>query len=218
MRWAWTLAVLAALVVAPAAAAHGGGGSKGYHSTVTEVRPALEGLTVTVLDSDDRLGLRNETGQTIVVDGYEGEPYLRFAGKRVYRNARSPATYLNEDRYGRIELPATADPKAPPDWREVARGGYWEWHDHRIHWMSTIPPRKVRDVAREPHHLFDWRVPASADGRRLSIVGSLDYTPPPTGRFRSIMIAPPVVLALVGAAVWWFRRRGAAGRLSSARP
>jgi hypothetical protein len=212
------LLVVAALGVAPSAAAHGGGGgAQGYRSTVTAIRPSIAGLTVTVLDSDDRLGLRNESGKTVVVDGYDDEPYLRFVGKDVYRNVRSPATYLNEDRYGRIEVPTSADANAKPVWKQVARGGYWEWHDHRIHWMSTIPPAKVSAAKSEPHHLFDWRVPGSAGGRRLAIVGSLDYSPPPSSHFRRVFLLPLVGLGLAGGALWWWRRRPA-GRLSDARP
>jgi hypothetical protein len=63
--------------------------------------PATQGLSVTVLDYDDRLQLRNETGEPLVVLGYEGEPYLVFRDGRVYRNTRSPATYLNETASGR---------------------------------------------------------------------------------------------------------------------
>jgi hypothetical protein len=50
--------------------------------------------------------LENNTGKPILVPGYDGEPYLRFTADAVYRNERSPATYLNEDRYGGVELPA----------------------------------------------------------------------------------------------------------------
>jgi hypothetical protein len=137
-------AALAALVVCSAAAAHGGGGARGFRSTVTAVVPPARGLQATVLESDDRIGLRNETGKTIVVLGYAREPYLGLTSDAVYRNAHSPATYLNDDRYGRVALPDKADPKAPPDWTKVADESYYEWHDHRIHWMSPIDPPQVR--------------------------------------------------------------------------
>lgn len=39
------------------------------------------------------------------------------------------------------------------------------------------------------------------------LVGSLDYAPPPQGRFNPLLIIPLAALALAGAALWWRRRR-----------
>jgi hypothetical protein len=113
----FVVAALAAVVMCPAAAAHGGGGARGFTSTVTSIQPAMPGIDVSILDSDDRVALRNRTGETIVVPGYDGEPYLRFTPDAVYRNERSPATYLNDERYGTVDVPARADAKAAPEWK-----------------------------------------------------------------------------------------------------
>lgn len=133
MRRAALLAALTALVVGPAAAAHGGGGERGFTSTVTSIEPNTREIQVRVLDGDDRVVLRNGTGEPIMVPGYDGEPYLRFTADAVYRNDRSPATYLNEERYGDVEPPAQANAEAEPEWKQVADSSYYEWHDHRIH-------------------------------------------------------------------------------------
>jgi hypothetical protein len=169
-----------ALIACPAAAAHSGGGAaKGdYHSTVERITPPVAGLTARILDGDDQLELANTAGRRIVVFGYDGEPYLLFTRNGVQRNNRSPATYLNDDRYGNVELPRTANAKAPPRWVSVAGGIRYAWHDHRIHWMSPIAPSAVRKAPDQPHHLFDWRVPADVDGNRVNIAGSLDFAPP----------------------------------------
>ena len=130
---------------------HGDGAARGYTSTVKTVAPRLDGLTVQVLQGDDQLDLRNNTGRELVVEGYEDEPYLRFgADGGVFRNANSPATYLNEERYGGVDVPASASKTATPRWERVSRGNSYNWHDHRIHWMSTIDPPKVR--RRETSH------------------------------------------------------------------
>jgi hypothetical protein len=173
--------VLVALTLSPAAAAHGGGGALGFRSTVTQVTPSVSGLSVVVLDYDDRLQLRNETGKPLVVLGYQGEPYLAFRDGRVLRNANSPATYLNDDRFGQVELPARADATAAPEWEEVSVREQFDWHDHRIHWMSETLPPKVREARDRTHHVFEWAVPARLDGDPLTIAGSLDYEPPPDG-------------------------------------
>jgi hypothetical protein len=204
------LAALAALVLAPAAAAHGGGGALGFRSTITKITPPA-GITVQVLDSDDRLVLTNTTGNPLVIDGYEGEPYLAFRDGRVLRNARSPATYLNDDRFGAVEVPAKASPKAPPEWVEVARKEEYEWHDHRIHWMSKALPPKVAEAKGEPHHVFDWRVPGTLDGKRFAIAGSLDYEPPPSGS-PTLLVGAAAVVLLGGAGVVLLRRRRLSAR------
>ena len=211
MSRAVCLALLLAAIVAPTVAAHGDGGARGYRSTVTSIRPSLDGVSVQVLDSDDRLLLRNGSDEDIVVYGYDGEPYLRFAAAGgVFRNANSPATYLNNDRYGGVDVPESVSARDAPRWERISRGRGFEWHDHRIHWMSTIDPPKVREAADEPHHVFDWKVPGTAGGKPLTIAGSLDYTPPPKSSFDPILIAPVVALGLAGAIFWWARnRRGA---------
>jgi hypothetical protein len=209
------LLALAILLACPAAAAHGGGGDQGYRSTPNGTRPHLPGLYMSVHDSDDRLWVKNETGHTVTVLGYRAEPYLRFGPDGIYRNTRSPATYLNEDRYANVALPATADPRAAPDWAKVAGGDAWEWHDHRIHWMSTIPPAPVRAAPRRPHHVFDWRIPIETDGKRYAIVGSLDYTPPPPGTsslLPSVLAFAAGFAALSSVAFLLWRRRNASGR------
>ena len=200
--------LLAALVACPAAAGHGDGATRGFSSEVVAVDPSLTGLSARVLDSDDRLLLRNRTGEEVVVLGYDEEPYLRFAADGgVWRNLNSPATYLNEERYGGVAVPASASARTEPRWERVSRGRAYEWHDHRIHWMSTIDPPQVRQAPDEPHHVFDWTVPGTAAGEPLAIEGTLDYEPPPASRFNPILIAPLVALALAGGIFWWARRR-----------
>ena len=104
------------------------------------------GLTVTVLDYDDRLELDNETGKPLVILGYQGEPYLAFRDGRVYRNTRSPATYLNDDRFGQVSLPSRPTRKLPPAWEEVDRA-------------------RIR-LARPPHPLDEPDAPAEGPGRQ----------------------------------------------------
>jgi hypothetical protein len=215
LLWIAAAGVVVALCLSPVAAAHGGGGALGFRSKVVRISPTTSGLSVTVIDSDDRLQLRNETGRPLVILGYEGEPYLAFRNGRVYRSIHSPARYLNDDRFGNVALPARADAKAAPRWEQVASQEEYEWHDHRIHWMSRTLPPKVQNAKDRPHHVFDWKVPARLDGTALVIAGSLDYEPPPSASPR-ILIGVLVLLASGGsAAVWLRRRRERRGRSAS---
>jgi MYXO-CTERM domain-containing protein len=212
--------VAAALVACPAAVAHGGGAALGYRSTVTKVTPSLSGLEVRVLYGDDELEVTNTAGRRIVVLGYEGEPYLLFTRDGVLRNVRSPATYLNDDRYAKVDVPATANPKAKPQWESVNGGVRYAWHDHRIHWMSTIPPPAVRKAKEVPHHIFNWQVPGTVDGKRIVIAGSLDYAPPKSSGIPMWIVAVAgigvaALLALAGLVLLRRHRRRA---VSAPRP
>ncbi len=205
------LVFMLALVAVPGAFAHRGGSTL-YRSTVTAVDPPVSGVHVEVLGGDDRIYLTNETAKAIVIDGYSGEPYLRFTRTGTYENVRSPAVWLNLDRYARKKVPRTADPKAAPRWRRVASGGRYAWHDHRAHWMSPIFPPKVRAAPDERHRIFDWRIPGKVAGRPLSIRGTLEYVPKSKGRaWAGIAVAAAAGLAaIVGVALVLTRnaRRG----------
>ena len=121
-----------------------------------------------VVDYDDRLELRNKTGKPLITVGYEGEPYLAFHDGRVYRNAHSPATYLNDDRFGNVALPKQANAKAPPEWQEVSPREEFDWHDHRIHWMSTtLPPRyKAPRTSRTTSSTGPYPLASTGNGSR----------------------------------------------------
>ena len=56
--------------------------------------------------------------------------------------------------------------------------------------MSPTAPKQIRDAPRKPHHVFNWKVPLTANGKRVFITGSLDYRPPPKKGF-------PVTLVIV---------------------
>ena len=168
-----------ALIWAAGGAGHGFTSMFGYVSTVSGVDPLVVGVTARVLQGDDRLRVSSLGRQTIVILGYGREPYLRFTPRGVWENVNSPAVYRNRDRWGVAVVPASATARATPRWRRVSRVPTWEWHDHRIHWMRKgQAPRVIRAEPRQQHKVFDWRVPARADGKPFAITGFLGYAPP----------------------------------------
>lgn len=175
------LAALSAVLCLSAAPALAHQDDVSFRSEVESLRPAVRGLEARVLNQDT-LELTNRTGDTVVVEGYNGEPYLRMRGDgTVQLNSRSSAAYLNEDRYGETPVPAAADDDAPPKWIRIADGGNIAWYDHRIHWMSRRLPARVKNE-HAGTHIRDWRVPLSVGGRAGSITGSLDWRPPRIAR------------------------------------
>src|SRR5918999_3257506 len=75
------LVALAAMVVVapPAGASHSLGGTEpsNYQTRVLDVRPAVEGVSVEVVDGGTRLRLHNGSGREVVVLGHQSEPWLR---------------------------------------------------------------------------------------------------------------------------------------------
>ncbi|HEU4422698.1 MAG TPA: hypothetical protein VFR67_09190 [Pilimelia sp.] len=170
-----------ALALAAPAYAHGGDAPDGtnYRTRVSVVSPALPGVTVHAIEAGARLELANRGGKTVEVLGYDGEPYLEIRPDGVYKNIRSPATYLNATLTGGVAVPAEADPTAPPSWRRVAAEPVARWHDHRAHWMTAAKPPQVTADPGRVHRIRDWTVPLRVELSTAEIRGTLDWIPPP---------------------------------------
>jgi hypothetical protein len=201
-----TAVAMLLLAAAPVAQAHQG--NPEFRSSVRSITPALDGVDAQVVNFDDSIELRNRSGRTLIVKGYRGEPYVRIAADgAVSVNRRSPARYLNDDRYGEgVDLPAEANSNAAPVWEPVDRTGTYRWHDHRIHWMSRSLPPQVKDEGKRAK-IFDWRVPIAVAGRPGTIAGTLTWVGKSSGGFPLGAAISLVLAVLVGAAVVLLVRR-----------
>lgn len=212
IRGAAAVALLAFATAATAAHAHGGG-STDYISEIRAVAPTDAGLTLDVVDRDDQLALRNGSGKTVVVEGYNGEPYARVKPDgTVEVNLNSPALYLNEDRFAKVDMPARADEDAAPEWKVVDRSGRFVWHDHRIHWMGAGRPDAVGDPQRRTK-VFDWEVPIRVGDRPGAVTGTLTWVGRTDDGFPLVAAIALAAVALGGLAlvVGVRRRRRRAG-------
>jgi hypothetical protein len=174
IRGAAAAALAVLCVAAPAALAHEG--NPNYRSGVRAIAPALPGLKARVLNYDDAIELVYDGERPLVVEGYRDEPYLRFNPDGLVEvNRRSPAAYLNEDRFAKVDLPGRADHRAQPSWAAVAENGRYDWHDHRIHWMGegTLPPQVENQGERT--RVFGWEIPMASGGRPVEVRGTLTW-------------------------------------------
>jgi hypothetical protein len=210
MRLRYLSSALPALVLAallcPAAYAHGG--NRDFRSEFRAIQPAVPGLEVQVLNYDDRVLVINRTGKTVLVRGYEREPYARLrADGTVEVNRRSPSYYLNEERYGGTPVPKAASPDAAPDWTEVSKTGRFETHDHRIHWMSkgTTPPQ-VKDEDKRTK-VFDWRIPIEVGAQPAAVTGTLFWEPDSGGGIPTAAIVALVALVVLTVVLFLVSRR-----------
>jgi hypothetical protein len=201
------VAIAALLVLAPSAAAH-----QGSPNMTSRVLAAPKGVSVQVLGGDDRLELLNKSKQMVLIRGYNGEPYARlFPNGTVQVNRLSPALYLNEDRLGRVKVPAFAKPKAKPEWKNLDGTYRFQWHDHRIHWMATGRPPIVKDPKKKTK-IFNWKVGVDVNNKPAAINGDLYWTPKPGGGPPAAAIAGLIAfLLLSGALVVTVRRRREGG-------
>ena len=209
-------AVLSVVIVAgfaalvPSASAHEI--SPNFVTTLGSVTPQVKGLDFEIVDLGDQVQIVNTTGRRLDVPGYSGEPYLRFLPDgTVQRNGNSPATYLNADRLGTTDVPAFANEKARPIWKNVADGGRYLFHDHRVHYMGKGTPPQVKDEGKRTK-VFDWKVPMSLAGRPVVASGTLTWVPTRDdgGGIGAGQIALAVLAALLLAllALFVIRRRG----------
>ena len=71
--------------------------------------------------------------------------------------------------------------------------GRYDWHDHRIHWMSKTPPERVREDGSARVEVFRWKLPLSAGGSAATISGSLTWFGDGGGGFppaAAVLLAP----------------------------
>jgi hypothetical protein len=188
------------------------GSNYNYRSLITHITPSIPGLSMEVLEFADRLVLRNHTSKTITVYGYQDEPYARvLPNGTVEVNESSPAYYLNQNFYGDVNVPTSASPTARPRWTVMDRTGELEWHDHRIHWMSPVPPPQVKDKNKRTK-IFDWQVPIRVGSQAGAVDGVLFWVPEEGTKTPLVAILALVVIVLAGLALVYFvRRRRRAG-------
>ena len=208
MRPLAALIVVAGALLAPAtpAFAHGGDtpDATAYRTRVTGISTPQKGLTVRTVEAGARLELTNETGHSVEVLGYSGEPYLDIRPDGTWQNVNSPAAYVNETSSGDHPVPASADPTAPPSWRKLSSAITVRWHDQRTRWLGPgLPPQATADPTRA-HRLRDWSVPLREQTRVFDIDGTLDWQPPPrTGLWCGLAaLLAAVTFALLR---WWPR-------------
>ena len=166
--------VVAALSLAApgSAAAHAGPVAPVATSFDARITTLPSGISARVVSGDQQLELRSAPGQTVVVLGLLGEPYLRFGPGGVDVNEASPTSFLN--RAQPLPVPASALGGAPPSWHRVSSGRSYRWHEDRLHALA------VADRRPRAGYVGAWTIPLRIDGRAGRLAGGLWYTPPPS--------------------------------------
>ena len=198
------VALLAAMVLAPAqpAFAHGGNGgsSSDYLIEVTGFEGDASGIEMHPVELGNRMELIRTTAKEVQILGYDGESYLRLDATGVFENTNSPAHYVNLDRYARKQPPPTASAKATPNWVKLGNGSSIRWHDHRTHWMSTTPPPEVTANPGVQRVVVSDHVDLIVDGQPVKASVRVTWLPQPS-RIMWLVITSLAACALLAALV-----------------
>ena len=199
------LAACALLVAVPQALAHGG--NPDYRSVIRSVTPSTPNVTFQVLNYDSYIQLLDQHGHEVMIYGYSGEPYARvLKDGTVQVNERSPATYLNDNRFAEVQVPAKANPRAAPQWKDGR-------HLRNLHLARPPHALDVPCDSRQGHRqesqtkIFDYKIPLQVDGQRADINGTLFWVGPADTSKTPFLIGGAVFVLLGGAGVLWVRRR-----------
>jgi len=159
----WLLLLMVA--TAPAALADAAGPTD-YNTEIISIEPAASSIRVDMIGGDSFVSLEQLEPVEVVILGYQAEPYLRFSTDgTVYENRRSPAVWLNQERYSSEQAPSFASADARPEWYVVATDGRYVWHDHRSHWMSPQQP----PGAQPGDQILEGVIPIQIDGEEVTI-------------------------------------------------
>jgi hypothetical protein len=196
--------VLAALLgTASPASAHSAEGSpaSNYRTFVDGITPRSDTFAIDVIEEGNRLELRWLSGDPIIVPGYDDEPYLRLGPTGVEENRRSPTTYLNRDRMGTTSPPADLDAEATPDWVRVSAEPVARFHDHRAHYMGSVPPQQVEARPNEEHLVQEFSIALTQGSQEHLVTGRVMWVP---GQLPVAAIGTSVGLgvAVIALAVW----------------
>ncbi len=195
------LAIALAVLAAPVtpALAHPGGvqAAVDYRTRVTAITPDVPGLRVRFVADGSRLELRNDTGRTVEILGYQGEPMLQVRTDGTWENTRSPSRYL--DQPGAVPKAGT-DAAAPPQWQRVSGSTRVRWPDHRTVWHGSPPPLVAADPGRA-HRIQNWTVPLRDGTTAVQVTGTLDWVPPPeASTWWSVTLLLAALIAALGLA------------------
>ncbi len=174
-----------------------------YRTEVVSITPDVDTIEVALIGGDNFVELTVDAGHEVIVLGYQGEPYLWFqTDGTVSENRRSEATYLDDTRYGTVEVPEGLSPSDDPEWVPVADGGRWAWRDHRAHWLSDTPPLGLAPG----DQVLDNTIPLEVDGTPVTVRLVSNWVPDASR-------LPVDVAALLGLALGFtaMTRRGVPG-------
>jgi hypothetical protein len=191
------------LIMGPSAMAHSAAGSpsSNYQTTINSILPKPTTFSVRSIEQGSRLEVRWLSGEPLVIRGYDDEPYLRIGANGTSENTLSGATYINRDRNGTTAPPDWVDPEAAPKWRVVSSAKVARFHDHRAHYMGSVPPENVEKNRSLRQVIQTFDIPIEQGASTYLATGIVEWIPGPSPA-KTLAWSAVVALSLVAVAVW----------------
>lgn len=178
------LCAFLAITLEPARAdAHGIGGLGPSNTTakVISVKPPTSDFKAESIENGDRFKITRTNSASVIIFGVDSEPYIKLDINGVFINQKSATRLINQSTRESISkkdlniayAKTSSDPNEPPVWKKVSSASSYIFHDHRTHYMGSVPNGNTNLGTNE----LNLRV------------GNIDYTV--TISFRSSKIAFP---------------------------
>jgi hypothetical protein len=167
-------------------------------SIVESVEPSTDSVRIDIVGGDAFVRLRVERGHSAELRGYYDEPYVRVADDgTVSVNEASDTFRISKSRYGAgTTINDGGSASIDESWVVASTNGTYLWHDHRVHWMSPMPPQAIdgRGLVQQ------WSIPITVDGRATLVTGSL-YLRDAPGSWWWLFLLPAVVIGFTASRV-----------------
>jgi len=131
------------------ASAHGVGGIEPSRTkaAVDSVVPESDLFNAESIENGDRFKVTRTSNQDVIVLGVDDEPYILINESGSFTNNKSATGLINKSTmsdYSKVisnsDFENTSiDPNQIPDWKKVSGSQSYAWHDHRTHYMGSIP-------------------------------------------------------------------------------
>jgi|GEM_PF-3057127 hypothetical protein len=131
------------------ASAHGVGGIEPSETktNILSVIPASDLFRAESIENGDRFKITRTSDADVTVLGVDDEPYILLNDKGTFVNMKSATRLINKStdvNYSKTISKedfekTSADPNQVPDWDQVNSSQSYAWHDHRTHYMGTVP-------------------------------------------------------------------------------
>jgi hypothetical protein len=201
------VAVAALMGMAAPASAHTLSGiqATNYRSAITSVSPRLTGVSVHLLDLGRKVEVVNRTSQTLLILGYQNEPYLRVGPAGTFVNQASPTFYLNKlpSTVTSSVVPKQFSARATPVWYRTGHGQRVTWSDRRTRQEGPDPTAVKNNLTRRVI-ISTWTIAMAHASAPLTVSGSITYVPPPKAASWLILtVAVLVATAALGLLGRW---------------
>ncbi len=147
-----------------------------FTTELLPIDPPIDRLEIKLMDGlVPALFVRNETKETLAVEGRHSEPFLTIGPRGVFANLRSPDYYLGGNQTVR-PVPPSADPTAPPRWRKLSEVPIWSWLEFRARLPASTHERSR--LGTEEHAVLEWTSPMTLGRRPVEVIGRVLWIPP----------------------------------------